>query len=104
MKAKHTPGPWRYTTNVGPTRALIVEEDGTTVCEILNPHRSSGFETMVRQIVRDHNTAPELLTALTAIRTRLHECALSGKAPNFRDLNNFNRWADHAIAKARGEG
>lgn len=47
----HTAGPWRYSVNVGPTKALIVEEDGSTIFEVLNSAHSSNFEANVRHFV-----------------------------------------------------
>lgn len=54
---KHTLGPWKYATNVGPTKALIVETDGSTVVEIFNRTHDSRFEANARLIA----AAPELL-------------------------------------------
>jgi len=55
----HTPGPWKYSTNVGPTKALIVENDGSTVVEIGNRTHDSRFVHNARLIA----AAPDLLEA-----------------------------------------
>lgn len=45
--------------------------------------------------------APDLAAALKAINSRLNELAQDGnKKPNIRDLNDFQRWSAHALAKA----
>ena len=64
MKTEHTPTPWKYSLNVGPTKALIVENDGSTVIELLNRLRSSKFEANVEFIVRAVNSHDEMLEAL----------------------------------------
>ena len=59
----HTEGPWKYTTNVGPTKALIVEADGSTIVEVGNRTHDSRFLARVRLMT----AAPRLLEALRAI-------------------------------------
>ena len=67
--------PWNYRTNVGPTKAAIVDPDGFTVVEILNSFKSGkDFESLMAGICRDHNEAgalraqrDELAAALRAI-------------------------------------
>jgi len=54
----HTKGPWKYSVNVGPTRGLIVEEDGTTILEVVNALHDSRFEANLRHIVKCVNEAP----------------------------------------------
>ena len=36
MENKHTPLPWKYSLNVGPTKAIIMETDGSTILELSN--------------------------------------------------------------------
>lgn len=48
---KHTPEPWAYSVNVGPTKGLIVESDGSTILEVHNTLRDSRFERNLRRIV-----------------------------------------------------
>lgn len=59
----HTPGPWKYSLNVGPTKALIVEADGSTIVEIRLHTYDRRFESNARLIA----AAPELLDALKAL-------------------------------------
>lgn len=63
MQTQHTKGPWKYSTNVGPTKALIVEADGATVVELSTNTRDSRFTANVRLMA----AAPELLAALKAM-------------------------------------
>jgi hypothetical protein len=48
MSTSHAPGPWKYHLNVGPTKALIVEADGSTIVEVRNNVHDSRFEANVR--------------------------------------------------------
>lgn len=48
METKRTPGPWQYVLNVGPTKALIVEKDGSTIFWASNEIRSSKFATNIQ--------------------------------------------------------
>jgi hypothetical protein len=60
----HTKGPWKYATNVGPTKALIVETDGSTILELeATVGKRSDLEANARLIA----AAPELLAALKRI-------------------------------------
>lgn len=51
MTTEHTPEPWAYSVNVGPTKGLIVEGDGSTILELFNTLRDSRFERNLRRIV-----------------------------------------------------
>ena len=52
---------WRYRTNVGPTKAMIVDQEGDTVLVIPNYCKSGKeFEALVAGICRDHNEAGTL--------------------------------------------
>jgi hypothetical protein len=63
--AKHTPVPWKYITNVGPTRALIVEPDGTTIMEChANVGSRSTFAANAALIVKAVNCHQVLVDAL----------------------------------------
>ena len=64
-----TKGPWKYSTNVGPTKALIVEADGSTVVEVGNRTNDSRFSANVRLMT----AAPILYAALEAALEHLEE-------------------------------
>jgi hypothetical protein len=64
-----TKGPWKYSTNVGPTKALIVEQDGSTVVEVGNRTQDSRFAANVRLMT----AAPTLYDALEAALQHLEE-------------------------------
>jgi hypothetical protein len=65
MTAKHTPVPWQYTTNVGPTRALIVEPDGSTIVELsTNVGHRGTFAANTALIVTAVNSHAVLVEAL----------------------------------------
>jgi len=55
---------WHYSVNVGPTKALIVEPDGTTVMELRNVASNGDFERKVRRICRAVNTHDDMVKAL----------------------------------------
>jgi hypothetical protein len=76
----HTPTPWQYTTNVGPTKALIVERDGSTVMEVRRTI-GDGFPTNVAFVIRACNAHDELVSALHAILNEPFGCRFcdSGK-------------------------
>lgn len=50
------------------TRAFLLEEDGTTVCEVLPPLHGTPAAVVASNIVRRWNAAPDLLAALLAFR------------------------------------
>lgn len=61
----HTPGPWKYVTNVGPTQALIVDADGATILQIsTNVGHRSEFAANVAFAVTACNSHADLLAAL----------------------------------------
>lgn len=92
MPAKHTPGPWKYFPNVGPTKVLIVEEDGSTVVELSTRVRDSRLIANARLIA----AAPELLEACKAGLHYLNTHEGGWETPIARDEMNA------AIAKAEG--
>ncbi len=59
MTTKHTPGPWKYTVNVGPTKGLLLEADGSTIMEMVNTHGSRRFEKDLQFIAAAPETAAE---------------------------------------------
>ncbi len=64
METQHKSTPWKYQVNVGPTKGMILEEDGTTVfCVDNNLHRSD-FEKNLQLICRSSNVHDELIAAL----------------------------------------
>ena len=103
QKAAHTPGPWTMDPE-GELAISIEDADGSVVCDVHGAARGSSAisDPLCIANTRLITAAPKLLAALEAIRARLQECAVSGKNPTHRDLNDFNRWADAAIAEARG--
>lgn len=62
-----TPAPWLFSFNVGPTKALIVEADGSTIMTVLNPHGSDHFKPNVERVVRAVNTFDEAREALRGV-------------------------------------
>ena len=99
----HTPGPWKYSTNVGPTKALIVETDGSTVVEI--GHRtgeSKRFLSNTRLIA----AAPDLLNALRGMQKAAEEIAIEfiehKRATNWAIVNDAYVAAAQAIDKVEG--
>jgi len=98
----HTPGPWKYTMNVGPTKALIVETDGSTVVEIGNRTHDSRFLPNTRLIA----AAPDLLEALRGMEKASEEIAVEfierKRATNWAVVNDAYVAAARAIAKAEG--
>jgi hypothetical protein len=72
----HTREPWKYTTNVGPTKALIVEPDGSTIMECGNATRDSRFEANAARICAAVNACAGIdtdkLTAYAERRARLN--------------------------------
>lgn len=88
-----TPGPWKYATNVGPTQAVIMEADGSTVLELRNRLRSSRFERDIAMIAAARTDIPALLAhtrALEAENGRLRE-ALEPFAATY---DYAMRWGD----------
>ncbi len=82
---------WKYSLNVGPTKGLIVEADGSTVAEVVNRVRSgSRFEADVRLMT----SAPAMLEALEQVRAWL----LSGIGV---EVDYPVQWIDAAISQAR---
>ena len=96
--SKYTPGPWKYNLNlVGPTKGLIVEEDGSTVVEIRTNVMDSRFAHNARLIA----AAPELLDAAKLIRSR-H--IAKAREANFADCGCEDCCPfKAAIAKAEGQ-
>jgi len=97
--AKHTKGPWKYALNVGPTKALIVEADGSTVVECSNRVHDSRFEANARLIA----AAPELLAALTTLADVAGRIGpFNLLARDISDLSIAYGMARAVIAKAEG--
>jgi hypothetical protein len=47
---------WQYKTNNGPTKALIVDHEGFTICEIVNRfNEGKRFEKLCSEICQLHN-------------------------------------------------
>lgn len=96
----YTPGPWKYVTNVGPTKALITEDDGSTIVELRLNVRDSRLEANARLIA----AAPELLEvckdALESLR-RLPYDWQPGRPVAYRVT--IMQELEKAIAKAQGE-
>lgn len=93
----HAPAPWKYHLNVGPTKALIVEADGSTIVEVRNLVHDSRFEANVRVM-----TAGAGL--LAACKHARQWCEANGHG-----IGNSTEpvWLESmcaAIAKAEGEG
>ena len=98
MDSKHTPGPWKYHLNVGPTKALIFEADGSTIVELANRTCDSRFEANVRLIA----AAPDLLAALKLAYLRLDQVQ-PGHGTRANDLRDYLLPPLRAaIAKAEG--
>jgi len=62
MTAKHTPVPWQYTTNVGPTRALIVTAVNSHAV-LVEALRQTAYELAVL-VGKDHSTVQQAREAL----------------------------------------
>lgn len=88
---------WKYALIPG-ARAVIVEEDGALVLSMTGVARGGNTESTLKQIVRDHNTAPNLLAALKGLRDYFPAILPSaGVLPNA-----LIEAADDAIGKAEG--
>lgn len=87
-----------YDTDTSRTRAFLLEEDGTTVCEVLPPIYSSKAEAVASDLVRGYNAADELLEALKNLMAHPHIAAYLPYAPHDKVM----RSAFEAIARAEG--
>lgn len=97
----HTKGPWQYALNVGPTKAFIVEQDGSTVLEVKTNTRDSQFTSNIRLIT----AVPDLLEALRSFMSRV-QGLLDGETDTqylWDKLGPEYRQAMSAIAKAEGK-
>ncbi len=93
----HTPTPWQYATNVGPTKALIVERDGCTVMEV---RRTVGyaFAANVAFIVRAVNNHDELVAAIRGLLERPSDFLEPHEAAEM--ISEARAFARAALAKA----
>jgi len=101
-KTKHTRTPWKYTVNVGPTKALIVEDDGCTIFEVRNLHHNVKFESDMRHLchaVNQHDRRKadrdELLKALELAAKRFEICRDRMLAYRDWDASISDRFADN---------
>ncbi len=90
---KFTSGPWKYALNVGPTAALIVADDGSTILRLTTNVRDSRFEANVRLV----STAPEMYEALR----ELVRCVRGGDETSGVSMDDALMDADAALEKAK---
>lgn len=79
-ETKHTPGPWKYSTNVGPTKALIVEPDGTTIFEAFNRTNDTRFGKNIAFMIESCNNYERVKAQRDELAAALKIFAIVGGA------------------------
>jgi hypothetical protein len=104
-ETQHTPGPWRF--NEYPTHAdlTIWGSEGTAVVTELGDYLTTHRQNCAN--ARLIAAAPELVTALESIESKLSELlyqrTLDSTLPEFYTVRDARNAARQAIAKAKGE-
>lgn len=60
-ETKHTPTPWKYLANVGPTKIVLLEQNGDTIFECIKNTRDSRMEANAAYIVKACNSHEKLV-------------------------------------------
>jgi hypothetical protein len=103
-KSPHTPTPWKYTTNVGPTQALLTEDDGSTIAMLRNVAGQSAFEANARFIVTACNAHDGLVSAqeqLIADNVMLRHYLRRIECGDFEGAGHAKQIARSALAKVK---